>query len=287
MRWRAACLAASLLLVGCDDEVGQLPRAERASATDPRAPSGFDVPLPSGLTTRGGGTRDGRSVVLSTVEGDIDETRAAVRQRLGERGWTLSDEGDDIVARRGSQERARVRVVAGLSGLIRVEASEPRGGQTRTEPEPAAWRRVARAPLPAPPGGQAEPRCVAAIEAACAEYVAHTEDDPLDCRMDHRGVCVFVSAPAYHERALEDATARLEAAMRSYDMVFSDDARAETRALVRLERRAAMAAAARARRAGGSESSSLLDAVTASEPVDPGAPATEDWWPEIPEPAEP
>ncbi|MFK7987446.1 MAG: hypothetical protein AB8I08_15600 [Sandaracinaceae bacterium] len=275
------------LLLGCHDEVGELPRAEPASLTDPRAPSGFDVPLPTGLMTRGGVTRAGRSTVLATTEGDEGEVRDAVRAELSQRGWSLRDEDDTVVASVNGHERARVRVTTGLSGLIRVEASEARAGNAIVAREPRAWRRVTRAPLPAPPGGPPEPRCVAAIEAACAEYVAHTEDDPLDCRMDHRGVCVFVTAPAYHELAARDAEIRLGAAMRCYDQVLSDDARAETEALVQLERRAASAVAARSRCAGTEPSPSLLARLSASAGLDPRAPATTDWWSEIPEPSEP
>jgi len=80
----------------------------------------------------------------------------------------------------------------------------------------------------------------------CGELEEAGGGDALDCAMDHRGACTLLGDPSWHRRALEDAYARVVAALRAYDSVGSAGARRATRAAVEVERVAALANVTRA-----------------------------------------
>jgi hypothetical protein len=299
------------MLVACGEEgtgVGELPAP--ASATerppeptaapaprDPRIPPGFDLPLPREAVARYGQSSAERASLLVTTERDPAEVLDELSRAWAERGWRVEPRAEaharppgrwrDAVDafEAGSSRRVASAVVSrGCAGITRVLLEQPLedGAPFHAAPEPRAWRRIDRPPLPAPPGTPSR-ECAAAIRRACEALAAAGGPDALDCALDHRGVCVPTDAAPYLERAVEDAEARLRAALEAHDRVGSRGARAETAAQVALELLAAKANAMRAPD-GGALATPIGEAEAEGHAVDVAPDEMAGWFLQGPQP---
>lgn len=231
---RAWVLVLGFCVAGC----GQREPIEASSERQEEGPlpRGFDLPPPSGATLRHAAGHGARATALFTVDAPLEEVLGHYVRAFEARGLRVLRDGSRVSGSASDGELASARVERGLSGLLRVSVEQRRafGPGFDSGPEPRAWRTIARAPLPAPPGESVR-ACTDAMRRACEAWARASEQDALSCAMDHRGACVRVDEPGFLLESVRDAEARLLEALRAYDSVVTPEARNEVEALARLE----------------------------------------------------